>query len=251
MRIAPHCYAITGLAYLPPWPVNAGFVVGDEKTLVVDTGASALSAATIHGYASAAAPGNTIAVLNTEKHFDHVGGNSYFHDRGAEIHGHAGIKRTTQELEEERTEYNSAVSNAARRTWKEGDVFYRGTKIENPAHPIQSDTAIDLGNCPVEVLLTPGHTPTNLSAWVPEDRVLFCGDCLANGYVANLDFGTRAQWKQWLQSLERIEKLQPRFIVPGHGPVAQQDEVPRLIETVRNELELAIAKGFSRTRIAG
>ena len=90
MKLAPHCYALTGLGYLPPWTVNAGFVVGEELTLVVDTGANALGAATIHGYAAVVRPSNRIIVLNREKHFDPIGGNSWFADRGVEIPGHFG-----------------------------------------------------------------------------------------------------------------------------------------------------------------
>ena len=234
---------------MPPWPVNAGIVAGRDTTLVVDTGASSHSAATIHGYACAVAPGNRIAVLNTEQHFDHVGGNSYFLERGAEIHGHALISRTAEEFAEERSEYNAAITNPVRRAWNEGEVFYRATTVANPTRPVVSDTALDLGDCSVQVFLTPGHTPTNISAWVPGEGVLYCGDCLANGYVANLDFGNVAEWRQWLKSLDRIERLHPRAIVPGHGPVALDDEVPRLIRTVRRELEQAIASGVSRTSV--
>ncbi len=232
-----------------PGQVNAGIVAGRHTTLAVDTGASSLSAATIHGYACAVAPGNRIAVLNTEKHFDHVGGNSYFLDRGTEIHGHALIARTAEEFAEERSAYNVAIANPVRRAWNEGQVFYRATTVANPTRPIASDTALDLGDCTVQVLLTPGHTPTNISAWVPGDGVLFCGDCLTNGYVANLDFGTVTEWRQWLKSLDRLERLHPSAIVPGHGPVALNDEVPRLIGTVRRELEQGIAAGVSRTSV--
>ena len=49
MRVSNRCYAVTGLGYLAPWCVNAGFVAGSEVTLVVDTGANALAAATIYG----------------------------------------------------------------------------------------------------------------------------------------------------------------------------------------------------------
>jgi hypothetical protein len=49
MRIATSCYALTGLGYATPWSVNAGFIAGSQETLIVDTGACALSAATIHG----------------------------------------------------------------------------------------------------------------------------------------------------------------------------------------------------------
>ena len=77
MRLSNRCYAVTGLAYSAPWCVNAGFIAGDKITLVVDTGANALAAQSIHGYASAARPSNQLRVINTEKHFDHIGGNSF------------------------------------------------------------------------------------------------------------------------------------------------------------------------------
>ena len=247
MRLSDHCYAITGLGYTPPWSVNAGFIVGRETTLIVDTGACALSAATIHGYASTARPDNRLAVINTERHFDHIGGNCYFLDRGVDIYGHAALKRTEEEFRAELDEFNALIANPTRKRRLEAGAFYAGTRLENPNRPITEDTTIDLGDCAAEIILTPGHTPTNLSVWIPADRILFCGDCLANLYLPNLDAGTASDWRQWLHSLNRIEQLQPAVLVPGHGPVAMAENVARLIESVRSVLEEAIADGFSPT----
>ena len=47
MKVSRHCYAVTGLAFLPPWSVNAGLIAGQAKTLVVDTGAN-MQAAPVH-----------------------------------------------------------------------------------------------------------------------------------------------------------------------------------------------------------
>jgi glyoxylase-like metal-dependent hydrolase (beta-lactamase superfamily II) len=91
MQLSDHCYAITGLGYVSPWCVNAGFVVGGEMTLIVDTGSNTLAAQSIHGYASTARPANKLRVINTEKHFDHIGGNGYFRELGLEVWGHADI----------------------------------------------------------------------------------------------------------------------------------------------------------------
>ena len=245
MRVAPHCFAVTGLAYAAPWCVNAGFVVGSHTTLVVDTGANALAAATIHGYASIARPDNRLIVINTEKHFDHIGGNGYFRERGIDVYGHAGIERTDHEFRCEIAEFNGQISDPARRTLGEAEAFYSGTSLANPNRRILEDMTLDLGNCAVEALLTPGHTPTNVSVYVPQDGVLFCGDCLINGYMPNLDCGTELDWRQWLVSLDRIARLAPRAVVPGHGPVAIGNDVGRIIETVRNELERSIATGLS------
>ena len=247
MRLSEHCYAVTGLAYLPPWSVNAGFIVGQKTTLIIDTGACALSAAAIHGYASATRASNRLEAINLERHFDHIGGNSYLRDRKIDIYGHAALQRTEDEFRAELEEFNSLISNPLRQARREAGAFYAGTRLENPNLPISKDTVLHLGGCDVEIILTPGHTPTNLSVWVPGDRVLFCADCVTNLYLPNLDAGGKVEWQAWLHSLDRIEQLKPAAIVPGHGPVAVGDDAGRLIESARAVLEQAIADGFSPT----
>jgi cyclase len=247
MRLSNRCYAVTGLGYSTPWCVNAGFVVGDNITLVIDTGANALAAQTVHGYASAARPANELRVINTEKHFDHIGGNRFFRGHGIDVWGHAGIARTSAEFQAEMIEFNDAIPNNARRTRGEASAFFHGTRLANPNCPIHEDTRFDLGGCIAEILLTPGHTPTNLSVWIPEDRVLFTGDCLINAYLPNLDAGAPADWRTWLESLTRLEALSPATVVAGHGPIAQGDEVQIIIDTVRRVLHESLARGHSPT----
>jgi glyoxylase-like metal-dependent hydrolase (beta-lactamase superfamily II) len=65
--------------------------------------------------------------------------------------------------------------------------------------------------------------------------------------LPNLDCGALPEWRQWLESLERIERLHPHAIVPGHGPVAVDDDAQRVIDAVRRELELAISTGRAPT----
>jgi glyoxylase-like metal-dependent hydrolase (beta-lactamase superfamily II) len=247
MRLSDRCFAVTGLAYVPPWSVNSGFVAGEQITLVIDTGANALAAATIYGYASAARPGNRLIVINTEKHFDHIGGNGFFRERGVDVYGHLGIQRTAAEFRSEIAEFNGQISASARRALGEAEVFYNGTKLANPNRPVSQDTVLNLGGCDAQIILTPGHTPTNLSVFVPSDGVLFCGDCLVNGYLPNLDCGTNADWQDWLRSLDRIAGLTPKIVVPGHGPVAKDRDATRLIEVIRETIEQSLERGLSPT----
>jgi len=247
LRLSSRCFAVTGLGYSPPWTMNSGFVAGDESTLILDTGGNALAGATIHGYATAVRPRNRLLVLNLEKHFDHIGGNGYFRERGIDIFGHAGIQRTEAEFADEIDEFNNSIPNPARRARHEAEVFFTGTKLTNPNQPLPDDMQMELGNCEVEILLTPGHTPTNISVYLPSDGVLFCADTLINGYLPNLDAGSIADWHIWIESLDRIAVLAPGIVVPGHGPVAVGDEVPRLIERVREVLRQSIEAGRSPT----
>jgi glyoxylase-like metal-dependent hydrolase (beta-lactamase superfamily II) len=247
MRLSNRCYAITGLGYSPPWCVNAGFIAGGELTLVVDTGANTLAAQSIHGYALAARPGNRLRVINTEKHFDHIGGNGFFRQQGIDVWGHAGIARTEAEFEAEIAEFNQAIPNPARRERGEAQAFFHNTRLANPNCLIDRDTTFDLGECTAEILLTPGHTPTNLSVWVAQERVLFTGDCLIAEYLPNLDAGTSADWQRWLESIDRLEALAPAVIVAGHGPVARGAEIRAVMASLRKVLRESIERGYSAT----
>jgi glyoxylase-like metal-dependent hydrolase (beta-lactamase superfamily II) len=96
-------------------------------------------------------------------------------------------------------------------------------------------------------LLEGGGAPANLSVWVPEDGVLYTGDCLINEYLPNLDAGMPADWQIWLESLDRISALKPAIVVAGHGPVVQRDDVGKVIGIVRRVLKESLARGTSPT----
>ncbi len=249
MKISQHCYAITGLAFLPPWTVNAGLIAGESATLVVDTGATMQAARTIYGYARSVRPANRLLAINTECHLDHMSGNSLFHEQGVAIYGHHAIARTEAELEGAIGALNACLPDRVRREQNEARIFYAGTHIVNPDRLIEQDTIIDLGSFSVQVVLTPGHTVTNLSIFVPTDGVLFCGDCLVTAYLPNLEEGGPTEWQTWLHSLARLEDLSPEVIVPGHGEVLYRPEIAREVQRTRAILETALASGKAPTML--
>src|SRR4051812_34133843 len=144
MRVSKSCYAVTGLAFEPPWSVNAGIVAGNKRTLIVDTGANTLAARTIQGYAQAVRPDNELLVINTERHLDHIGGNYFFQKQGFEIWGHAGIVRREEDLEESLADFERCIQNLIRREAHEGRVFYRDTHVANPNRPVEAAFSLDL-----------------------------------------------------------------------------------------------------------
>lgn len=241
MRLSEHCYAVTGLAYLPPWAVNAGFVVGDGRTLVIDTGGSRLAAATVLGYAQAVRPGNSILAVNTEKHLDHMLGNCLFRDEGIDVYGHPGVNRSAADLEAEIAENNAVIPDAERRDLGEGGLLFSGTRVCNPNKPVVPPHTFDLGGIKVELISTPGHTATNLTVWAPSERVAYCGDCVVNQYFPNLQSGSAADWRLWLKSLETLQALGAAVLVPGHGHVLQGAGIAQEISRVRRILEDACA----------
>lgn len=247
MQVSPSCYALTGLGYLPPWTVNAGIIAGATKTLVVDTGPTLLAAQTILGYARAVKPGNQVAAINTERHLDHLGGNAYFREQGLNVYGHSGIQRKETDLAEDLADYTACIPSQVRRAANEGQLFYQGTTIANPNRPLEAETELDLGVLIARIIFTPGHTPTNLTVWLPDERVIFTGDCLVAGYIPNLESGNPDEWQRWLTSLERIRQLNPVVLVAGHGKVLFADEISAEIDRHKQVLQAAIARGVAPT----
>ena len=243
MKINDRCYVVYGLTAISPWMVNAGVVVGDSRTLIIDTGGNYLSAQTIHGYAQAARPANSLLVLNTEPHSDHLGGNCLFRELGIDIYGHDGINRTEDHLEAVKDSYNASVPDDFRRGRREGDLVFLKTGFVNPNKRFREDFTLDLGNLEVQVLMSPGHTPQNASVYVPSVRTLYCGDTIVNGYVPNLGEGSLDEWNIWLKSLDRIEKLNPETIVPGHGEIMRGPDIDREIARTRTILTESIERG--------
>lgn len=90
-----------------------------------------------------------------------------------------------------------------------------------PARFVADNEVIALGECSLEVLHCPGHTPGHVVLVDKQARLAFVGDVLFHGSIGRTDF-PRGDHKALLQSI--TTKLWPlgddiRF-VPGHGPMS-------------------------------
>jgi glyoxylase-like metal-dependent hydrolase (beta-lactamase superfamily II) len=241
MKLTHSCYAILGLGCYPPWMVNSGFIVGSKKTLIIDSGPTYYTAQTIMGYAKNVKPKNEIIVVNTEKHLDHIGGNSLFSVEGIKIYGHELINRNNDDLISDMDYFNKSILDEKRRAANEEKIFYEYTRIVNPGIYVRDGEKINLGgNKNVLIIFTPGHTKTNISILEQKEKVLYCGDCIVSGYLPNLESSTKEDWKDWTKSLELISNLGVEYIVPGHGKVLTGSEIPNEILRIKKILEATI-----------
>lgn len=250
MKISASCYAIHGLFTLSPWVVNSGFILGESKTLIVDAGANYLTAQTIFGYATCAREENELMLVNTEPHFDHIGGNCFFSEKGIPIYGHEGINRTREEFLGLAEEFNKTITSPKRREAREEETLFENTYPVNPNNKISDlRTVIDLGNHTIEIILTPGHSPQNLIVHVPSENVIYSGDTIIEGYIPNMEDSTVEGWKNWMKSLSLIQELDPQIVVPGHGKVLRGNEIAKQIELIKEYLIAGIDSGKAPTAL--
>lgn len=245
MELNRHCFAVTGLAHESGFSVNAGFVAGDGETLIIDSAFNYLSAQTILGYAKASAPKNKIKYLvNTEIHFDHTLGNSVFKKIGAEIVAcNKTAYNTYVDIGWIINRMNETLSSEFRdqKDSNKGGKFFANTTICNPDRFIERDTSLNVGGIKVELIMTPGHTDTNISVYIPEERVIYVGDLIYSKYIPTLRFGNHKLWELWIRSLEKLKKMDIEILVPGHGLICRNGEIYEEIERHTKFLTGAIA----------
>lgn len=80
---------------------------------------------------------------------------------------------------------------------------------------------LDVPGAP-RVVLVPGHTPGSAALHVPSHDALFVGDAMATLTVPSGERGPRvaafsADYVQARESLARLEGLDARLVLPGHG----------------------------------
>ena len=99
-----------------------------------------------------------------------------------------------------------------------------------PVSPIREGEFVELGEVRLEAILTPGHSPGHLSFWWEEERILLGGDNVLLPSTTAVT-APRGNLGDYLESLEKVKKLAPRLIYPGHGPVIE-DPISRIDELI-------------------
>ena len=86
-----------------------------------------------------------------------------------------------------------------------------------PDRPVTGTDTLRLGDRAL-VILHPGdaHSAGDLLLWLPAERVLFAGDIMLEDGVTMMVDGSSSAL---LATLDLIDSLRPRVIVPGHGAI--------------------------------
>lgn len=181
---------------------NSTVVAGASATMVVDTMISEELVAPVRSAALDLGGRPVAIVLNTHGDRDHVGGNGAFPEARVVAH----------------------------RSLAEGGV----ARVDEP---FDAAWETDLGDLPVEVTYVgPAHSQGDSIVWLPTEGVAVTGDVVFNGLFPLV----REDVERWLSALDRLQRLEPRHVVPGHGPLGdartvawQRSLIEDVYETVK------------------
>jgi cyclase len=117
--------------------------------------------------------------------------------------------------------------------------------IRLPDLTLSERLTIFLGDHSFQLLHMPGHTPSELAVYIPEERVVCTSD---NVVTSGQPFLHQAVPYEWLESLKKIQQLDVDVIIPGHGEICDRSYIPKMsniIITWINIIKESIKKGWS------
>jgi cyclase len=194
------------------WLNNAGAVHGEDGVILVDTCATAARTSRLLAAVDTATNGAPVRLaVNTHLHGDHTYGNALLPDSTV-IVGH--------ELTREGLLADFLLTDTPP-IWSPAPNW----GIEHTRPPtvtVRDELALFAGQCRVE-LRHPGytaHTPGDVVAWLPAERVLFTGDLVFHDVTPLVVMGSL---DGALRSLEWLAGFPAEHVVPGHGPLITAD----------------------------
>lgn len=185
---------------------NSIVLLGENGGSVVDTGYCTHAEQTVSVVQRAIAGQPLRQLLNTHLHSDHCGGNA------ALQLAHPGAK----------TLVPPGLAHHVR-AWDSAGLTFNSTGQACPRFTIdgtlEPGSAIQLGNHLWEVHAAPGHDPHSVVLFQPDVAVLISADALwENGFgVVFPELEGEHAFAEVAATLDVIEKLAPRIVIPGHG----------------------------------
>ena len=106
--------------------------------------------------------------------------------------------------------------------------------------PLFDGDEIDLEGVVLRAVHTPGHAPGHLAFHLPDERLLVAGDLLSGLSTILID-PAHGDMGQYIDSLRRVQALDCRTLLPGHGPPLPGRALDKLIRH-RLDREARIAR---------
>ena len=186
---------------------NIGFIVGDRCVAAVDSGGSPAEGARLRAAIRTVTDRPVCAVINTHMHPDHVHGNSAFVPDAPQFIGHVHLAPALSARQEA---YDKLLH---RELGEQADDarLVMPTRSVKPGVPL----SLDLGGRTLILQAWPtAHTDNDLTVYDERSGTLWAGDLLFSQRIPSLD----GSLVGWLAALDQLERMNPRRVIPGHGP---------------------------------
>jgi glyoxylase-like metal-dependent hydrolase (beta-lactamase superfamily II) len=182
-------------------------------------------------------------VVASHYHADHIYGLQAFKDHTDAIvvaQERSGEYKDNEETADEKASQRLDQRRGALFPWVDGN-----TRVVPPDITFGDRMTITLGDRRLTLLYAgPAHSSSDMMMMVEPDGVLFAGDIVQNGRIPFMN-SDDVSTTQWLNALGEVEKLDPKFIIPGHGKASTEAKqaiafTRDYIQYLRSKMVLAV-----------
>jgi cyclase len=220
---------------------NAGLIVGDGASLLVDTLFDlVLTREMLDAMSSATRTAPIGQVVNTHANGDHCYGNMLVDD--AEFIASSAAAEEMREVPPALLAAMNAADGDVGALFRRffGDFEFEGIEQRLPTRTFETRLDLEVGGRLVELIeVGPAHTRGDVIAVVPDARTVFTGDILFIG-------GTPIVWAgpltNWIAACDLMLGMDIDTVVPGHGPVTDKSGIVQ----VRDYLSFIDAEAAAR-----
>ncbi len=212
IKVAPGVYAYVQTG---GWFINnAGLIVGKKDAIVVDSLANAKMAKRFISEIKKITDKPLSYLINTHHHTDHTWTNYLF---PAKTICHTRCREeTVKEMNMDPSLYLEIFPGL--------DVT--GAKVTLQDITFEKELTIyqEMDGSEREIKLIyagPAHTVSDVFVYLPEERVIFCGDLLFSEPCT--PFALMGSISGYVSALDRLADLDVRVYVPGHGPLSKRE----------------------------
>ena len=236
---------VTEQVYLFRNIVNSSIIIGDNGIAVIDTQVNQMMARRLYNAIRTITDKPILYAINTHYHWDHTNGNVIFRQAGATVVA----REMTKDF---------MVNRAPR---QEAFLRSRGFTLGDPPFlPQQTfthETELDLGNQPLHLVhLGKAETDDATAIRVPAEDCIVSGDTVMTGSFPIfgqpvMNEGLMAN-HDWINTIKELRNYTPKYVLPGHGPLAQDAEIDLLLQIESyflTEVRKHVERGLSLTEL--
>jgi glyoxylase-like metal-dependent hydrolase (beta-lactamase superfamily II) len=204
-RVSDHVFMITGFP-------NVVYVVGDDATLVVDTGLGPGNGALVARVAKRLAKGPKLFLTTTHYHPEHAAGLGGFPQETVLIRPRVQQEELEREGEQTMTFFRNSPQF--------GPSLAGLKPLRAPDLTFETEAKLHLagGVSGRLMFLGAGHTASDELVFVEPDSALITGDIVQNKVVPGVA-SSGGSFASWLTVLDKLVPLRPRIVIPTHSKV--------------------------------
>jgi cyclase len=225
-RVTEDIYVFNSDLYVQ---VTAGLVVTSEGIVVIDTLLYPEETLQIKQFIENRLKQPVIYVINTHHHADHTTGTYFFED--AKVVSHI----LCRDLLDTRGRESLARAKGSSPEMANVDLVL-------PNIVFDDKMSLQVGNKTFHLEHMPGHSDDSIVVWVEQDNVLFAADT-----VMPIPYFVDGNYRNFLDSLAKLERRSFENIIQGHGEVILRGEVgQKIISDIAylQKLRIAIDKAL-------